>query len=113
MQFDVLYPGLTLANFLQDFLENNVLAVSFFVKVYNPSPWLHVARNVQSESVDNNMTQDKLVIKRVDNDYVTISRYPMAAQVEWIEEMQKSVEDMEEEWNNGDQKRKIELNFRI
>jgi hypothetical protein len=27
--------------------------------------------------------------------------------------MQKSVEDMEEEWNNGDQKRKIELNFRI
>jgi hypothetical protein len=26
--------------------------------------------------------------------------------------MEKSVEDMEEEWNNGDQKRKIELNFR-
>jgi hypothetical protein len=27
--------------------------------------------------------------------------------------MEKSVEDLEEEWNNGDQKRKIEWNFRI
>jgi hypothetical protein len=102
-----------LSNFSQDFLETNVLAVSFFVKVYNPSPWLHVARNVQSESVDNNMTQEKLVIKGVENDHVTISRYPMAASVEWINQMEQSVEDMEEEWNNGDQKRKIELNFRI
>jgi hypothetical protein len=93
-------------------LEASGHAVSFFVKVYNPSPWLNLASNVQSESVDNNMTQEKLVIKGVDNEYVAILRYPIAASVEWIEEMEKSVEDMEEEWNNGDQKRKIELNFR-
>jgi hypothetical protein len=27
--------------------------------------------------------------------------------------MEKSLEDLEEEWDNGDQKRKIELNFQI
>jgi hypothetical protein len=102
---------------LQDFLKANGQAVSFFAKVYNPSPWLHVASNVQSESVDNNMTQEKLIIKGVEGDdtFVTISRYPMAASVEWIEKMEQSVEDMEEEWNyeDGDENRKIELNFRI
>jgi hypothetical protein len=96
-------------------LEAKEQAVSFFVKVYNPSPWrLHVARsNVQSESVDNNMTQEKLVINGLDNDHVIISRYPINAQMEWINEMEKSVEDMEDDWNNGDQKRKIELNIHI
>jgi hypothetical protein len=88
-------------------LEANGQAVSFFVKLYNPSGWLY-AHNVQSESVDNNMTQEKLVIKGADNNYVAISRYPMAASVKWIEEMEQSVEDMD-----GDQKRKIELNFCI
>jgi hypothetical protein len=97
---------------LQDFLEANGQAVSFFVKVYNPSPWLNVTRNVQSESVENNMTLEKLVIKEVDNDHVTVSRYPMSARMEWIEEMEQSVEDVEEEWNYENQKRKIELNFR-
>jgi hypothetical protein len=99
-------------------LETNVQAVSFFFKVCNLSS--HVVRNVQSESVDNNMTQEKLVIKVKiedddDDDYVTILRYPMAASVEWIEEMEQSVEDMEEEWNYGDEdeNRKIELNFLI
>jgi hypothetical protein len=89
-------------------LEANGQAVSFLAKVYNPSPWRHMARNIQSESVDNNTTQEKLVIKEVDNDHVAISRYPMAASVKWIEEMEQSVEDMD-----GDQKRKIELNFCI
>jgi hypothetical protein len=101
---------------LQDFLEaNGQKAVNFFVKVYNPSPWLHVAGNVQSESVNNNMTQEKLVIKRVDNDHVTISRYPITASVEWINQMEQSVEAMEEEWNYGDadENRKIELNFHV
>jgi hypothetical protein len=33
---------------------------------------------------------------------------------EWSgKEMEKSLEDLEEEWDNGDQKRKIELNFQI
>jgi hypothetical protein len=36
----------------------------------------------------------------------------MTASVEWIEEMEKSVEDLKDEWNNEDQKRKIELDFR-
>jgi hypothetical protein len=62
--------------------------------------------------VDNHKTQEKLVIKGVDNNHVVILRYPMAASVEWIEEMEKSVEDLEEEWDYGDgQNRKIELNF--
>jgi hypothetical protein len=94
-------------------LETNVQAVSFFVKVYNSSPWLHVARNAQSDSVENNMTQEKLVIKTLGKNCVKISRYPMAARVEWIEEMEQSVEDLEKEWNNGHQNRKIGLNFRI
>jgi polyhydroxyalkanoate synthesis regulator phasin len=62
--------------------------------------------------VENNMTQEKLVIKDLD-DHVTISRYPMTASVEWINEMEESVQDLEEERNNGDQKRKIELNLHI
>jgi hypothetical protein len=94
-------------------LETNVQPVSFFVKVYNSSPWLFVARNAHSEYVDNNMTQEKLVIKAVGNNCVKISRYPMRASVEWINQMEQSVEDMEEEWKNGDQNCKIELNFRI
>jgi hypothetical protein len=101
-------------------LKANEQAVSFFVKVYNPTPWIYVDHDVQSESVDNNKTQEKLVVNLGDDDdnfgdvnFMTISRYPMAASVEWIEEMEKSVEDLEEEWNNGDQKRKIEWNFRI
>jgi hypothetical protein len=94
-------------------LEANGPDVSFFVKLYNPSGWLYVAYNVQFESVDNNTTQEKLVIKGVDNYYVIISRYPMNARMEWIEEMEQSLEDLEEEWDNGEQKRKIELNFRI
>jgi hypothetical protein len=95
-------------------LEANGPAVSFFVKLYNPFPSRILgAVQIQVESVDNNLTQEKLVIKRVDNNHVTISRYPMAAREEWIEEMEQSVEDMEDEWNNGDQKRKIELNFHI
>jgi hypothetical protein len=97
---------------LQDFLEASGQAVSFFVKVYNPSPWLNLIR-IQSDSVDNNMTQEKLVIKgEEDNDYVIISRYPMRASVEWINEMEKGVEDTEKDWNYENQKRKIELNFR-
>jgi hypothetical protein len=96
-------------------LEANEQAVSFFVKVklYSPSRWRILDANVQSESVDNNMTQEKLVIKGVDNDRVTISRYPIKASVEWIEEIEKNVEDMEEEWNYVNLKRRIELDFRI
>jgi uncharacterized protein YwgA len=101
-------------------LKANKQAVSFFVKVYHPTPWICVNHDVQSEYVDNNKTQEKLVINLGDEDdnfedvnFMTISRSPMRASAEWIEEMEKSVEDMEEEWNNGDLKRRIEWNFRI
>jgi hypothetical protein len=55
-----------LSNISQDFLDANEQAVSFFVKVYNPSPWLELVHNIQSDSVDNAKTQEKLVIKGVD-----------------------------------------------
>jgi hypothetical protein len=95
-------------------LEANEQAVSFFVKV-NTMSWVYADYDVEyidSDSVDNAKTQEKLVIKGVDDEYVTIARYPMAASVDWIKQIEKSVEDLlEEEWNNEDQNRKIELNF--
>jgi hypothetical protein len=90
---------------------NEQQAVSFFFKVYNPAPWIDVDYDVQSVSLDNAKTQEKLVINPGDNECMTISRYPMKASVEWINEMEKSIEDMEEEWNSENQKRRIELNF--
>jgi hypothetical protein len=95
-------------------LETNEQAVSFFLKVYNPIPWRSLDNIVEFDSLDNAKTQEKLVINPGDNECMTmtISRYPMAASVAWIEEMEKSVEEMEDEWN-GDQKRRIELKFPI
>jgi hypothetical protein len=99
-------------------LAANEQAVSFFAKVYNPILWRFLNDNniveYDSLELDNAKTQEKLVIHLAgDNGCMTISRYPMAASVEWIEEMEQSIEDMKIERNNGDQKRKIVLNFPI
>jgi hypothetical protein len=104
---------LTVSNFSQDFLAANVQAVSFLIKVYNTSHWLHLVHDVQSEYVDNDKTQEKLVIKGVEDEYLTISRYPMKVTLEWIEEMEQSVKDIEDNWNYGYYKRTIMLNFRF
>jgi hypothetical protein len=89
-------------------------AVSFFLEVYNPIPQQVLDTIVVSDSLENAKTQEKLVINLGgDHNFIKISRYPMAASLEWIEEMEKHIEDMEEAWYNGDQKRKIELNFEI
>jgi hypothetical protein len=49
----------------------------------------HGGANVQSISLANDKTQEKLVIEAIDPrlGYVTISRYPMKATEEWIKEM--------------------------
>jgi hypothetical protein len=59
------------------------------------------AATVQSLSLDNNRTHEKLVINGNGTaptntnleDYVTISRYPMGATEEWIKEMTKDIEE--------------------
>jgi hypothetical protein len=64
-------------------------AVSFFIK-------LEEFRNdvsVQSLTLENSQTQEKLVIKgrTQGHEYVSISRYPMGTnEEEWAEEMQMS-----------------------
>jgi hypothetical protein len=70
-------------------------AVSFFVciQIWNRDEAAHV----QSLSLDNNKTQENLVIQGLDIDpnligFVTISRYPMGATEEWIKEMRKGME---------------------
>jgi hypothetical protein len=73
--------------FTQDFLEANQ-AVSFFVK----RKILRDAISVQSLTLENGQTREKLVIKRATAFYgpVMILRYPMGInEEEWIEEMSK------------------------
>jgi hypothetical protein len=69
----------------QDFMNSN-RAISFFIHIY----WRNVSE-VSSYSLDNCQTQEKLVIKE-DADCVTISRYPIEASEEWVEEMGKYLE---------------------
>jgi hypothetical protein len=72
-------------------------AVSFFACTLG---WLEDGI-VQSISLDNDKTHEKLVIKANDSNpdnpspdyFVTISRYPMGATEEWIKEMWKIVDD--------------------
>jgi hypothetical protein len=54
------------------------------------------AANVQSISLTNDKTQEKLVIERIDPHpelIVRISRYPKGAKKEWIEESWKIIDD--------------------
>jgi hypothetical protein len=87
-------------------------AVSFFAYIWNPS-----CRNInawfKSLSLDNNKTQEKLVIKGIDpdlGDFVTISRYPMGAKEEWIKEMRTIIEDR---CKRKKQERKIVVDLNI
>ena len=66
---------------------NSNRAVSFSI-------WLSFypdAANVQSLSMDNEKTNEKLVIKGADESYgdVFISRYPVGVSDKWIDEMSK------------------------
>jgi hypothetical protein len=63
-------------------LEANQQAVSFFIQLEN----FRDDSSVQSLTLENGKTQEKLVIKR--GHYVTISRYPVGInEAEWMEEM--------------------------
>jgi hypothetical protein len=65
-------------------------AVSFFIKLINFRD-----ASVQSLTLENGQTQEKLVIKgRTGGQYyVTISRYPMKTnEKEWVEEMNQVIE---------------------
>jgi hypothetical protein len=67
-------------------LEANQQAVSFFIKLED----FRDAPVVQSLTLENGKTQEKLAIKgkTQDRNYVTISRYPMGTnEEEWIIEM--------------------------
>jgi hypothetical protein len=69
----------------QDFLEATQ-AVSFFVKL----KIVCAAISVQSQTLENSQTREKLVIKGATefDGSATISRYPMGTnEQEWIEEM--------------------------
>jgi hypothetical protein len=68
----------------QDFLEANK-AASFFIKLIA----FRDAANVQSVTLENGQTREKLVIKGANGDYrpVTISRYPMGTNEEKVEEI--------------------------
>jgi hypothetical protein len=72
--------------FFKDFMEAR-LPISFFIHLDH----FRDADTVQSFSLDNAKTNEKLVIKRVTrrSDSMTISRFPMDAAEEWIEEMAK------------------------
>jgi hypothetical protein len=79
-------------------------AVSFFASFW----FIDTAANVQSISLDNHKTQEKLVIQGNDlhpKILVTISRYPMGPTEEWIEENAKSIYRQQE--------RKIEVDVNI
>jgi hypothetical protein len=66
--------------FPQDFVQSNQ-AISFFIHIFRQN-----ARPIESLSLENYQTQEKLVIRGEDG-HATISRCPMRASEEWIEEM--------------------------
>jgi hypothetical protein len=72
---------------------NQAVSFSAFITGY------HNAAIVQSISLANDKTQEKLVIEGNDGPdpakFVKISRYPMGATEEWIEEMENFIHDVE------------------
>jgi hypothetical protein len=77
-------------HFAQDFMDAKKAeqAVSFFVQLY---VYLDDDQHVEELTLDNWQTQERLVIKEHrDKDYdVSISRFPIGANAEWIEHMAK------------------------
>jgi hypothetical protein len=89
-------------------------AVSFFACILGK----HEAENLhQSISLDNNKTHEKLVIEGIGprpEHFVTISRYPMGATEEWINEVWKIVDDMLLGWLYQQEKKiEVDLNLNI
>jgi hypothetical protein len=83
-------------------------AVSFFALIWNPDA------NVQPLSLDNNKTQEKLVIKGAETypelgDFVTISRYT-GAKEEWIKEIREVWEVIEK--RNQERNIVVDLNIK-
>jgi hypothetical protein len=75
---------------MQDFLKVNQQAVSFFIKLEK----FRDQTSVQSLTLENGQTQEKLVIKGANERYdpVTILRCPMGAnEEEWIEEISQNL----------------------
>jgi hypothetical protein len=89
-------------------------AVSFFAHIWDKNPNLsHVAANVQSISLANDKTKEKLVIEGIGpylGEVVTILRYPMGAEKECIEEEMWKIIIMDATHR---QERKIEVNISI
>jgi hypothetical protein len=70
-------------------------AASFIIYLHN----FRDAPSVQSLCLDNTKTRERLMIKRTDKQYqyatiqyVTIARYPMQANEQWVEEMSKDLD---------------------
>jgi hypothetical protein len=65
-------------------------AVSFIIYLHN----FRDDSSVQSYCLDNNKTKERLVIKRTDppHQYVTITRHPMHANEQWVEQMSKNMD---------------------
>jgi hypothetical protein len=59
-------------------------AVAFFIHI---EYLVHVNSSVQSLTLDNGLTNEKLVIERKNLFNVTISRYPCGTSEEWIKTM--------------------------
>jgi hypothetical protein len=102
--------------FSQDFLDANQ-AVSFFACIFDLDMDLtdsRYAASVQSISLTNDKTQEKLVIKGIgphpEHFVMKIARYPMGATEEWPKEVWKIVDDVG--WTYR-QERLIEVNLNI
>jgi hypothetical protein len=59
-------------------------ALTFFIHIKH---LVHVNSSVQSLTLDNGQTNEKLVIERKNLFRVAISRYPIGASEEWIKTM--------------------------
>jgi hypothetical protein len=76
-----------ISDYLQDFLLAKH-AISFFIRTYN-------FPDVSIGQLDNNETNEKLVIKIDEDEKVLIGRYPNGTNMKWIEEMAKYEEHYE------------------
>jgi hypothetical protein len=65
-------------------MEAKNVAISFFVHLFYY--WAH---DVEDYTVENGQTEERLVIKRINQHSVTISRHPIGASEEWIQQMGK------------------------
>jgi hypothetical protein len=91
-------------------LDANQQVVSLFARILGR----HSDANIHSISLDNDKTQEKLVIKADEPDlghFVTIARYPVAATEEWLKEAWKIVDDVG--WIYLQQERQIVVNLNI